>query len=1124
MLSRRYSWIIVLCVLAMLFAGCASGGEALEESRPGLREGELSFSPGQRATFRGTPDPELLRLWDDFEKRIALGESFVVADTGGANRYLRLDTKGSGYVHLVSSDGPNSPGFGDSRIRDFRLTFDLRLSENGILEVQARKRDDADGGVFLLISESTVEILDVPDQSNRYLAKARVALGEEWHEAEFRLSEDTGELFVDGESVIRSVGLRQLHRGGILLEYTGRVDIDNLRLYSQDSEAPGEEARALLIEELEDDFSEAELAPWWRIEGNGGVDVGVTGGGARLLGSEEYRTVSGISTRALFSGTGRVRASFYDPPERTSFSLGIGKVGIEDSLVLGVQESGITLIQYGGGAGRQLVRRALAPETWSSRGQQEVVLTVSDGVLYASLNGTPLLSYSDRADLFRGTLFFGYLGHYPRTTGRTLRSVEVSPRFGEEFDPSLYPSGQTVKGAEGTEALPDYQSVDSLFASFDGPGAPRFFVGANESSVAGAEIVLDEEAQEGHLLLDFTMKEGNGLHANVGFSLERDLSSYGGVAFRARAEGIERAHISMSERTSGVEPDRINAFFSVGPEWREYRLPFSREYFALSADHLLGGSDGVFDFAHVDWMLFEVYNYEGPGTLHIDDIRFLPAGARQRFTNRITVENFEPADRHAPYGLETHTYAHGNARAEFSEGRGRGARGSSGFGRFRAEKGIWEYAELGFWGDIPTDGYGGVGLSLRGEGVSTTELHLHELEPESAQFRPVTEAHHSRLPLSEEWVEWRLPFMPGAMEPAPYSDLTNGSLDGWLLQAVSFSYPEEFEGRGTEVQIDELFLFEKGRDRSLRVGLFRAEPEEEADPRVSQVIDSVLQLNLGRLEGYEVSTGLRGPSREEAFARAAEGQLDFFLRPSYRRDQDELLLSLELCNVPAGAVSKRIQGTTVVGLDIFHDLDLLSTAVLNTLADTNLAFEDHLTRTEGAGSTVWADSLERIEPYWLEFDGVAARVTEGLLLSPASQSTETEATDEGRGPSFDRPMVLSEPYLTGVERLSAKLGEGSILLWNYCGREVLNLLEITGEEVTVEINGTTTRFALPSSKEGSDSFWEVVLDLTGDGYRVLLDGQELGVANGYNVPFGRVGLAVAGDSARFRDLEVRFRE
>jgi len=333
------------------------------------------------------------------------------------------------------------------------------------------------------------------------------------------------------------------------------------------------------------------------------------------------------------------------------------------------------------------------------------------------------------------------------------------------------------------------------------------------------------------------------------------------------------------------------------------------------------------------------------------------------------------------------------------------------------------------------------------------------------------------------------------------------------------------ETPGTELHIDELFLFETGSERSSRVGLFGAFPEAAGDRRVSGVIDSVFRLNLDRLQGYDLSGGLQAESRESAFAVASEKDLDFFVRPVYQIDGDTLSLSLELCNVPAETVSKVIEEKTVVGLDIFHDLDLLSTEVINNLADTNLAFEDKLSRDIDGDSVVWKDSLTSLEPYWLFFDGVEAHVADRLTLSSGLSGADS-ATKSGEKEAilFERPMLLSEPYLSGLEVISVEITEGATILWNYRAREALNLLELADRELRVHINGSVTPFQLPAGEHGPDRWARVTLETVESGYRVLLDGKTLGIAEGYDVPFGRFGLGVRDGSPSFRNLQVRFGE
>lgn len=121
-------------------------------------------------------------------------------------------------------------------------------------------------------------------------------------------------------------------------------------------------------------------------------------------------------------------------------------------------------------------------------------------------------------------------------------------------------------------------------------------------------------------------------------------------------------------------------------------------------------------------------------------------------------------------------------------------------------------------------------------------------------------------------------------------------------------------------------------------------------------------------------------------------------------------------------------------------------------------------------------------------------------------------------------MLLSEPYLSGLRSISVELTDGATILWNYRSRDALNFLELVGGELRAQINGKVTRFQLPTEEDGTDRWRSVSLDLVDSGYRIVLDGQELGIADGYDVPYGRLGLAVGEGSASFRNLHVRFRE
>lgn len=519
--------------------------------------------------------------------------------------------------------------------------------------------------------------------------------------------------------------------------------------------------------------------------------------------------------------------------------------------------------------------------------------------------------------------------------------------------------------------------------------------------------------------------------------------------------------------------------------------------------------------------MFEVYNYEGEGELHIDDVRLLPPGAREKLTSRLVFESFEHDGQVSPFGLERIFHAGGGSSVGFDVVSGEGARGSRGYAVISGEKRESEHLELSYWGGVPLEGHHGIGLSLRGEEVATLGVELTEIEPRGSYFRPLYEAHRCVLPVSERWVEWRLPFTRLSSRPTPYRSLGNGALDGWYLEGVTVFLDGDLEARDMQLHLDEFFLYESAGAKRFDIGLFLPDGGAEPDPRLEGVIDSVFRLNLDRVQQYNVTGGMEAADLEGAFARAAARELDFFLRPAYRREADSLDLTLEVCNVAAGAVSKTIESTTVVGLDIFHALDLLSTEVINTLADTNLAFEDRLSRDPAGELVTFSDTLRTLSPYWLTFDGGTLREfpSGGVIL----QAGPDKKVDEE---FLLVPMALAEPYFEQISEFSLELGPGreeSLFFWNYRGRDGYNAVMLREDALSVRINGLERRLSFPDQTE-RDAWITLSARRDGSGYRFRLDGEELGVVEGPDVPFGRLGFGVLEGEAAFRNLSVTFRQ
>ena len=271
--------------------------------------------------------------------------------------------------------------------------------------------------------------------------------------------------------------------------------------------------------------------------------------------------------------------------------------------------------------------------------------------------------------------------------------------------------------------------------------------------------------------------------------------------------------------------------------------------------------------------------------------------------------------------------------------------------------------------------------------------------------------------------------------------------------------------------------------------------------------------------------------------------MQFFLRPLYTLEDNKLELTLEVCDTIGRKVSSRIHTESSLGTDIFTELDELSLEVVNSIADTDLTFEGHIEghieeSLEGKRKTkVWRDGLERVEKYWLRYGGlqlsasgtareIDASAGTGISLSPASP-IPSEGYHE-RGSILRIPMMLTEPYFTGIEELRAELrpeGGAAMLLWNYRARDSYNFLRIKGSTITLHINGYERRFLLEEDLDRKERWIDLRCSRTGAReYEVAVGGKIIGTATGPDLASGRLGLGIEGGPASFRNLEVKFSE
>ncbi len=1144
-------------LLVLLLTHCVSS--PVPDAAELLVAGRHQVSEGQYAVFEQAAHPGVTVLNDDFSGKRRVQDGFVLVEDGRS--FLRFAGTGEGTLRLRGTAAAT---------RDLRLRANVRFSsaQYGELRVLARQGPQRRHMLEFVLSSGDYRVGESAPGAGaaRHLGAGFLDTGQsgEWQELELLLRGSELRVSLGGELLLETKELLHTDAGRLELGYLGAVDIAEIGLESLDPASLHADAEALLIEELQDDFSGAVLLPWWEPVG----EVEAAGGELLLRADAEHFSHAGIRTRALFPGDGSITLRCEQPAAGTAVVVLFEMPRLEDSYAIFLAADMLMLVRFLDGSGRTLAQMPVPADIWHGAGNgrasengrksEQLGLSVHAGEIFLRVNDRPLARVPVAPDLTAG-LLLGYAGYMQQGDEHRLNQVSITAglpgAFAAQEYPPLTPHGNAAAKAAAAETAAEAfpPPAGPHLDNFNRRNDASWHVGANPASTATAELLYDQAAGSGVLALRFTMAAGNGLHANALRPLELDVSRYGGIAFRARAEGTQRAHIALLEAPAGPAPavaNRLNAFFTVDEQWREYRIPFTQNRFLPSAHELSLGADGVFDFARLSAVMFEVWGYEGAGALYIDDLRLLDAEAAQELGSRLVLEGFESHDRVAGALPDQRLFHSERAEAEFAVTADGGALGSAHAGELRGSKEQWEYIDLRLDGTVAAQGYDGVGFFIRGAGVSEYIFELREIEPGSSVMAALEETYQVRVPVSEDWVEWRFPFDARSMRQPRYHPLHSGEIEGDILRNLSFLAPHEQQITEMRVQIDELFLFGAGTRelRDIAVGLFVPAAAGPAgvpgtpDAILEHAMHSVFELNLGRVPGYRVQAGLVAGNLDAALRVAAAQGLPFFVRPVYTREADTVLLNLEVVNTTAGEVTRQISGSAALGLDIFRSLDDLSVSAVNTIADTNLSFRDRV-QLSAQARAVYSDPLTQMPDYMIAFDGVST-IPAGPTPGSPTSGLPTPGSNGAPGLQLSPAaatggMVLTDPYLAGIEQLSFDVRPGrdaALFYWNYRARDSHNAVRLKGRTVMVSINGFENSFAVPeeflSSSEATGSarldperWYSVELRTTApDSYELRLDGRLLGTAGGPDLRFGRVGLGVELHPAAFRNLRVVYRE
>jgi hypothetical protein len=1018
----------------------------------------------------------------------------------------------------------------DYRLEDSHVSFRFRFQENRDSDflLSLRRNHATDTSVEVGISQDTIHYMEISRGEERTSKHTRVDIGEgKWVDLDLFLAGKTLLLYINDKERFRFADVGIEEPGGIVLGSPGPLDLDSIEIRTLDYPLVENQTRELQIKagkvrtpafeiiSLEDTFTKTKLPSWWipygTVEpGSAPEDSSPDNGTITFLPAEHHQEITGLLSRYPVSGdfsfTIRTQPLSYE----NSLIIGFGCSTLYSGYLIDLSRENFYLNYYENGEGTILERFPFSDTVHAASGdQQTVTLVVKNRNGYLFIEDT-LLHRFELPAYTGGRVFAGFEGHEESTRISTI-SVE------HEISDITLPEQPGVDPR--TVILPDFPKPPSPVID-DFESGNTWHVNTNRASTCKAAVTYDGQREGNVLELDFTMKEGQGLHVNAGKEIEYDISEYGGVEFWARAEGFERAHFSIAE--SALYSDRMDAFFTVTPEWTHYRLPFNDNVFTYFESTLLSGADGSMDFSHISHLMFEIFGYQGQGKLLIDDLRLLPHSAKERLREEIVIEDFE-SETPVPVlpwrELDSPSDEDARVAVDFSDG----AEGSKGCGRFTfksaGEGGIVYRCD----GYLSGAAYEGFAFAIKSESVARCVLEMHEVEPEASIIRPAIERPEIAVPVTNSWVTWEFPFHSRGFSSYADSSLTNGSPDGRLLRGIGFEFYPSRNDRGENIiKLDQVRLYREQtrKEERIKLGLFYPPATESDTAALADVIHSVFDINLQRVVGYEVVSNIQGSKLKDMYTTAKQEDLDFFLIPGFEQQyggQQEVGLKvyLDVYNTAARMRERRVTKSTSIGTDIFASLDELSVEVIDLLADTELQYAPYI--TDKGEHTLWKDSLQRRNPYWISY---GEKKGEQSNRNPQKRRTGSLSLDAEAGES----MLLSEPYLDGIKEFSLEVAPGdgrAAVYWHFLGNSACNSITLNRDRVEVSINGLVSTFALPAAIKTHE--W-LTLTCTKEesGYAVAVNNTRVGTVEAPETSTGRFGLASQQGTVSFRNLTVKY--
>lgn len=1053
-------------------------------------------------------------FFEDFEK----GKNYFEGNTNseGENHYFSFLNPG---IHLVLPSGEADPYtpvnlYMHARIRQKKIDSSNPVMINFRTDWNQNKRLVLvliPNGISLLKSSNSSGSLDsVVDQYTDYDLST-------WNDIKIWALGSTISVFLNGDEVLFYTDKSDAIGGSVEFENHSNYDIDDIELRTfpdnpdlftvEKKEGTPPVVSVSFLEELVEEFSSPILSEIWESAPSAQINNGFL---SFIPGEKSMETISTrISGPENFTLSTEILIHEDNGP-RPEVLLGFGKKGEGNGYVFSVNQDFAAVSIFNNGQGLTLQKRGDIKSFFQERPAQKLTVSVYNHTGYFSLNGNLIFKIPNLPDT-QGRVLVGAGEGISKISidSLTLRTLKEEP-----IDASGEVKGNvSVFGEDGAFKKPEDPEIDS----FNSIG--MWNSDLNPESKGSLTLIKDDSPQRNSFVeFDFDMHPNRqgGVHANFSRQILADWSEWGGIEFYARAEGINKAHLTLIEVQGDSFPDRGDCYFGVTSKWQKYRLEFSPENFLPSEYHIDSGSDGRIDYSHIMSLMFEIYGYEGQGKLLIDDLKLLPRGFNKKISNKISIINYDQESISGMFPWKDLYVSPENKGQIVETDIPPGALGTAGCLRIDFAKGEDGYIDYRMDGFADCSDYDGISFYIKGDGVSRYIFEIAENEPDSFRLAPVNERFATEVPVNHQWTEWKLPFRTGVFTVTSESRLANGILDAKRVRTVSFLFPYSEQNMEGSIYIDEISLYRNrnGKDDKITLALF--DPENAGSPEnenFKSLISEVFSLNFSSISGWRVINNLFAGSEQEYFFEAEKNGADYFIRTSFDEKTDKLYLDLEVFNTVTGKSVKKVSTVLPLGLEIFDSIDEESLDIINTISESNVRYEKSVQDTK-AGK-VFSDSLNVDNGYWLHYSDNRENAG-GWQIG----NTLTGISEGGEN------LILLDNYFTNVRNISFsfKLEKGNFsCYWNVLSFSSMEGVRLTKDGTVVVLSNSirTNFFNKPYIKGGEQ--WNT-FSLTGEGpeKKIILNGIEFPFDAGMETGIGRIGFAIENGKMEMKDLTVSY--